>query len=65
MEDVLEKNKKFDAKGLISEPSHEGRLKYWTTELCAKNPHTFDFVVTVRRRILNHYGPAYRYAARW
>ena len=48
VEKTLEKNHKFDAKGLLSQdPSREGRLKYWTNELCAKRPHTFDFVVTV------------------
>lgn len=49
VENTLENNRKFDAKSLISqEPSREGRLKYWTNELCARHPHTFDFVVTVR-----------------
>ena len=48
VEKTLENNHKFDAKGLVSQdPSREGRLKYWTEELCAKRPHTFDFVVTV------------------
>lgn len=48
MENTLENNPIFDAKGLVSEePSREGRLKYWTNELCAKHPHTFDFAVTV------------------
>src|SRR5258708_34962342 len=26
----------------------EGQLRYWTSEMCSKNPHWFDFVVTVR-----------------
>ena len=48
VEKTLEKNDKFDAEGLVSQdPSHNGRLKYWTNELCAQHPHTFDFVVTV------------------
>lgn len=48
VEKTLETNHKFDAQGLVSEdPSYEGRLKYWTNELCATRPHTFDFVVTV------------------
>jgi NAD+ kinase len=48
VENTLEHNHIFDAKDLISrEPSYEGRLKYWTNELCRKHPHTFDFIVTV------------------
>ncbi|KAI9847655.1 MAG: hypothetical protein M1838_000801 [Thelocarpon superellum] len=45
---TLEDKKQFDAKGLLSEDaSFAGRLRYWTHELCAKSPHTFDFVVTL------------------
>lgn len=48
VENTLEKNHIFDAEGLVSqEPSREDRLKYWTNELCAKYPHTFDFAITV------------------
>lgn len=48
VENTLENSHNFDAKGLVSQdPSYEGRLKYWTQELCAKHPHTFDFVITV------------------
>ena len=48
VETTLEHNHKFDAKGILGQdPSREGRLKYWTNELCQKHPHTFDFVVTV------------------
>ena len=48
VEKTLENNRKFDAKGLLSQDtSREGRLKYWTNELCAKRPHTFDVVLTV------------------
>ncbi|KAI4251810.1 MAG: hypothetical protein LQ352_004638 [Teloschistes flavicans] len=48
VEDTLEDNSKFDAQGLISQdPSHEGRLKYWNNELCRKQPHLFDFAVTL------------------
>ena len=53
VEDTLEKNEKFDAKSLVStEPSREGRLKYWNNQLAKKHPHTFDFVVTVGQTIL-------------
>lgn len=48
VEQTLEKNHKFNANALLAQdPSREGRLKYWTNELCAKRPQTFDFVVTV------------------
>lgn len=48
VENILEHNEKFDAKGLLAEdPSHEGRLKYWDSEVTKKRPHTFDFVITL------------------
>ena len=48
MENTLEHNRVFDAQGLISkDPSHEGRLKYWDNGLCKKQPHLFDFAITV------------------
>jgi NAD+ kinase len=48
VENVLENNETFDAKGLLAEdPSYEGRLKYWNKEVTKKHPHTFDFVVTL------------------
>ncbi len=58
VEKTLQTNSKFDAQGLVAEdPSYEDRLKYWTNELCATRPHTFDIVVTVwplsRRRLQN------------
>ena len=54
VEETLKDNHKFDAKGLISQdPSYERRLKYWTNELCAKHPHTFDLVVTVGAALIS------------
>lgn len=51
VEETLENNRKFNAKGLLAQDSsREGRLQYWTNELCAKRPQTFDFVVTVCTR---------------
>jgi len=48
VEDTLEHNHVFDAKGIVAkDASREGRLKYWNNELCRKHPLTFDFVVTV------------------
>lgn len=44
----MEKNHVFDAKGLLEKnSSYRGRLKYWTDELCAKKPQTFDIVLAV------------------
>lgn len=49
VEETLKENKTFDAAGLLEKnPSYEGRLKYWTNELCAKKPQTFDIVLAVR-----------------
>lgn len=48
VENTLEHNRMFDAQGLISkDPSPEGRLRYWDNELCKKQPHLFDFAITV------------------
>lgn len=48
VENTLEHNRTFDAQGLVSkDPSHNGRLKYWDNELCKKQPHLFDFAITV------------------
>jgi len=43
----IREGKEFDAMSIISEPSFENRLRYWTPEMCLKHPHTFDFVITV------------------
>ncbi|KAL9022697.1 MAG: hypothetical protein Q9185_000126 [Variospora sp. 1 TL-2023] len=38
----------FDAQGLLAkDPSSPGRLKYWDNDLCRKQPHLFDFAVTL------------------
>ncbi|MCJ1474792.1 hypothetical protein MMC13_003452 [Lambiella insularis] len=48
VQDTLEHNHRFDSKGLISkDPSYEGRLKYWTNDLCQKSPHTFDLAISL------------------
>jgi hypothetical protein len=31
----------------------EGQLRYWTSEMCSRNAHLFDFVVTVSKRPRN------------
>lgn len=53
VEQTLEDNKIFDAAGLLEEnPSFRGRLKFWTNELCAQKPETFDVVLAVRENLL-------------
>ncbi|KAH0559076.1 hypothetical protein GP486_004345 [Trichoglossum hirsutum] len=48
VEETLENSKKFDAKSITSkDPSYQERLRFWTNEMCAKSPHTFDLVVTL------------------
>ncbi|MCJ1317757.1 hypothetical protein MMC15_003084 [Xylographa vitiligo] len=48
VQDVLEHNRKFDAAGLLKQdPSYEGRLKYWSNDLCEKHPQTFDFAISL------------------
>ena len=48
VEDTLRENPKFDAEGIIAKhPSNQSRLKYWTNELAAKHPLTFDIVITL------------------
>jgi len=49
VEQTLEENKAFDAASLLEKnPAYQGRLKYWTNELCAEKPQTFDIVLAVR-----------------
>lgn len=48
VEETLEHNKIFDAKGLLEKnPSYQGRLKFWNSKLCAERPQTFDIVLAV------------------
>ena len=48
VENTLEKNKTFDAEGLLAEdPTYKGRLRYWDNDLAKRRPHTFDFVITL------------------
>jgi NAD+ kinase len=53
VEHTLEDNKAFDAQGLLeNNPTYKGRLKFWTNELCAQKPQTFDIVLAVRTQAL-------------
>ncbi|RPA98895.1 ATP-NAD kinase [Choiromyces venosus 120613-1] len=48
VENVLEDAPEFDVEGLVKKcPRCKSRLHYWNAELCAKRPHTFDFVITL------------------
>ncbi|CAI6341302.1 unnamed protein product [Periconia digitata] len=48
VEQTLEKNKLFDADGLLkNNPGYQGRLRFWTNELCAERPQTFDIVLAL------------------
>jgi NAD+ kinase len=48
VEETLAHNKLFDAKGLLEkDPSYEGRLRFWTNELCHDKPQTFDIALAV------------------
>ncbi|KAF2251801.1 ATP-NAD kinase [Trematosphaeria pertusa] len=48
VEKTLENNKLFDSSGLLDKnPSYRGRLRFWTNELCAEKPQTFDIVLAL------------------
>ncbi|KAL5385120.1 hypothetical protein DPSP01_004932 [Paraphaeosphaeria sporulosa] len=47
VEETLEHNKLFDAKSLLQKDSFEGRLKFWTNELCHDKPQTFDIALAL------------------
>jgi NAD+ kinase len=44
----FETSPSFDYQGLMANtPSYYGRVKFWTPELCLRQPHLFDYVITV------------------
>lgn len=48
VENTMENNKAFDAEGLLAkDPTWKHRLKYWTNELCAQKPHTFEICLAL------------------
>ncbi|KAJ4355574.1 uncharacterized protein N0V89_003594 [Didymosphaeria variabile] len=48
VEETLEHNKLFDTKGLLErDSSFEGRLRFWTNELCHDKPQTFDIALAL------------------
>jgi len=48
VENTMEHNKTYDAESIVAkDPSYKARLKYWTTELCRKKPHTFEICIAL------------------
>lgn len=47
VEQTLKDNNIFDAAGLLQEKEFGGRLKFWTNDMCAQRPQTFDIVLAV------------------
>ena len=48
VEKTMEHSKAFDAESIITkDPSFKDRLKYWTNELCARKPHTFEICLAL------------------
>ncbi|KAK4539345.1 hypothetical protein LTR36_000776 [Oleoguttula mirabilis] len=49
VEDTMRDNGIFNAEAIIQQnpESYRDRLKYWTNELCAKKPHTFDICLAL------------------
>lgn len=48
IDSVFKDSPEFDAVGLLLlYPNYKSRLRWWTAELCAQKPHTFDFVMTL------------------
>ncbi|KAF2126676.1 ATP-NAD kinase [Dothidotthia symphoricarpi CBS 119687] len=48
VEHTMENNKIFDAAGLLEKnPSYKGHLKFWTNEMCAREPQTFDIILAL------------------
>ena len=68
IEDKFETDPTFDVQCILAkDESYAGRLKYWTTELCQRRPHTFDFVVSVSLcyRTSIHSGSQFLAWGRW
>jgi NAD+ kinase len=47
VEQTLKDNHIFNAKDLLDKDRFKGRLKFWTNEMCAQRPQTFDIVLAV------------------
>ncbi|EMD65200.1 hypothetical protein GGP41_003833 [Bipolaris sorokiniana] len=47
VEQTLKDNHIFNAKDLLDKDRFKGRLKFWTNEMCAQRPQTFDIVLAL------------------
>ncbi|KXT08976.1 hypothetical protein AC579_4029 [Pseudocercospora musae] len=48
VEETMRENEAFDADGLLAhDSSYKDRLRYWTNELCAKKPQTFEICLAL------------------
>ncbi|EDR08920.1 uncharacterized protein LACBIDRAFT_166577, partial [Laccaria bicolor S238N-H82] len=50
VDNQLRHSKRFDAEGIQRDHPElfdEGQLRYWTSRMCSRSPHLFDFVVTL------------------
>lgn len=47
VEQTLKDNNIFDTAGLLEKDGVKNRLKFWTNEMCAERPQTFDIVLAV------------------
>ncbi|KAK5704064.1 hypothetical protein LTR97_003077 [Elasticomyces elasticus] len=48
VEETMRNSPIFNAKGLLEQDdSYKDRLRYWTNELCAKKPHTFEICIAL------------------
>jgi NAD+ kinase len=49
VEETMQNNKVFDAEGIVKQnpESYKGRLKFWTNEMCARKPHTFEIAIAL------------------
>lgn len=48
VEQTLKDNAIFNAVELSARDGFKGRLKFWTNDMCAQRPQTFDIVLAVR-----------------
>ncbi|EMD87759.1 hypothetical protein COCC4DRAFT_143233 [Bipolaris maydis ATCC 48331] len=47
VEQTLKDNHIFNAQELLDKDGFKGRLKFWTNEMCAQRPQTFDIVLAL------------------
>lgn len=53
VDEKLKSSKRFKYDRIVeSHPMTKEKLKFWTPELCALHPKTFDFIITVNLNFL-------------